>query len=398
MNIKSSIPSNIGIILSSIPILFSQKLVADYGLTLLVMFSFFIGLFVIFIQSLQFGFNVMRRINLIPILCVLWLLVILIVDFADGGVFLKGYKIALPIIIMLICHDLAKSLNVESALKAIWMMLLIYIIITFISHLLGNTRVVNVAGLYSRMDIAGSVTGHAVLCCIFIMFSISSVIANKLFLGKKIVYVSSLIALYMMFQTGNRQSILILLVFSLIAVYQASNKKMALTYAVALFFSGGALFSLYTIFIDDGLFFRLFELDPERLSSGRVEAMSYWLSNMDNWVIGHGLGYIANVSQNVWGELGVHQNFPHNEFIRFFIEGGVLGFLLITVLIAFFLLGCYDVIRNDHNKLRVLFSASLFSIVIVMSLFDNLFFDMYKSNFYILLGSIIWADFRNKGS
>ena len=154
-----------------------------------------------------------------------------------------------------------------------------------------------------------------------------------------------------------------------------------------LLFGGAALlvFMLYTNFVDSNLYYRLFQLDSENLSSGRFESTLHWLNLSSEKYGGLGLGFISMYSQSVGGYVAHFENFPHNEFVRFYVEGGILGVFLVCFLVFFILNKSLKMVLNDNNNLRSTFSMAIFSIILVMSMLDNLFFDMYKSNFYYLM-------------
>jgi len=140
----------------------------------------------------------------------------------------------------------------------------------------------------------------------------------------------------------------------------------------------------------------VFNLNSDDVMSGRGVSVLFWLDKSSTIFGGLGLGYIAQYGELYGGILETYENFPHNEYIRFYIEGGILGLVFIVTLLFVFFKLCFEIIKNDENNLRAIYVSAFFSVVFIMSIFDNLFFDMYKSNFYYLSVILFWSLYRKE--
>lgn len=93
-------------------------------------------------------------------------------------------------------------------------------------------------------------------------------------------------------------------------------------------------------------------------ASGRIEAwIIYYDLAMEKFWFGSGLGSVTIPFENGVTHFGV----PHNEYIRFFYEGGIIGLLVIIVFVYFFHRMVYIRAENEFKKL-IPFLGVLFSV------------------------------------
>ncbi len=124
--------------------------------------------------------------------------------------------------------------------------------------------------------------------------------------------------------------------------------------------------------------------DTEINTSGRLFAWTYFLDiGYERKYVGYGLGSSTEVTVNKFGALSYFK-VPHNEFIKFFVEMGVIGSVLFWGMIY------RNLLRNinfDYSKYRSILILGL----ILYAMVDNLFSTL---QFYIPL--MVFLNFINK--
>ncbi|PHS73127.1 MAG: hypothetical protein COB22_02340 [Cycloclasticus sp.] len=382
------------LLLFILPAFFPQYLLENFELRSLALAIFFVPVGVFVLTSFFTGWAVWRSHRVILLMISSALAIIFILDFFDGEIYLKGYKVLILLLIPFVVCKYSERFDSDTVCKLIWYLFLTYIVLTFSSYLAGHSREVIVGTLYKRLDITGSLTAHAVLCSLFIMFTLAWFNTAKYIAPRWFMLCMLFVALYMLFKTGNRQSLLVLFIFGFVYTLAFPKKLQSILYASYGLMGMAGVFFMYTIFIDSNLFYRLFLLDERGFSSGRQEAIIYWISQVENVFTGLGLGNTAEFLVNLRGELYTYENFPHNELIRFYVEGGIFGLLFILLLLGYFFYWSYVVIKFDKNRMRVLYVTAVFSTVFISSVLDNLIFDMYKSNAYLMIILMMWSFYK----
>lgn len=124
--------------------------------------------------------------------------------------------------------------------------------------------------------------------------------------------------------------------------------------------------------------------DPEINTSGRLLAWAYFLDiGYERKYVGYGLGSSTEVTVNKLGALSYFK-VPHNEFIKFFVEIGLIGSLFFWTLL-------YRNLFKNINPLYIKYKKLLFLGLILYALVDNLFSTI---QFYIPL--MCFFNFINK--
>ena len=381
-----------------LPCLISQKIACEYGIKNVLQIVYFAVLFSIAL----FGFSSNKNINSpqtpIAIFVFLVLFILLSSHIIVGKISLTGYKVFAIPFLMLLGYPSSKYFETEYFCKIILITLFVYIFVSFFLLVTGHGRTVSVSGLYTRFDLTGSVTGHAILCALFIMFSLSFLLSKVKSINSIMLVIGISIAFYMLLKTGSRQSILILIMFFSICAFLFKENKRNLIYSLALLSIFASVFSLYTVFVDNSFYYRFFSLDSSKFTSGRSEAIIFWLNNVTNHFIGNGLGYIAQYTSSQLTEIETYERFPHNEFVRFYVEGGLLGVVFIVSIFFIFFSKCLQIIRNDSSLLRKYFAAAFLSVFLVNIFLENLIFDIYKTSFYFFSVFILWSLFTRENA
>lgn len=119
-------------------------------------------------------------------------------------------------------------------------------------------------------------------------------------------------------------------------------------------------------------------------------------------LFGSGMNTFSTVSEHVRGLSQGPSNDPHNDFVKFFVEGGVIGlgiFILYLALIARGLLRQFNTSQNAESKTAFLILFAFFASLILASLSDNIFKNTpVQWIFWIMLGATLRAFASSKQS
>lgn len=119
-------------------------------------------------------------------------------------------------------------------------------------------------------------------------------------------------------------------------------------------------------------------------------------------LFGSGMNTFSTVSEHIRGLSQGPSNDPHNDFVKFFVEGGVIGlgiFILYLALIARGLLRQFNTSQNAESKTAFLILFAFFASLMLASLSDNIFKNTpVQWIFWITLGATLKAFASSKQS
>ena len=119
-------------------------------------------------------------------------------------------------------------------------------------------------------------------------------------------------------------------------------------------------------------------------------------------LFGSGMNTFSTVSEHIRGLSQGPSNDPHNDFVKFFVEGGVIGlgiFIFYLTLIARGLLRQFNTSQNAESKTAFLILFAFFASLVLASLSDNIFKNTpVQWIFWITLGATLKAFASSKQS
>ena len=197
--------------------------------------------------------------------------------------------------------------------------------------------------------------------------------------------------------TGTRSAVLTLVVFGALWLSAGRLPELARARTLGLVLAALALFFLLSLLVSDSLWSRLVELGGAGYSSGRWPAIQHWLALGAGHPFGLGLGAVRQLLAGGRPEIaGGHLlEWPHNELVRFYVEGGILGAVLVLVLII-------EVVRRARRRAmatadpveRVIVLA-IAADMLVQCLLQNYFNSVYHATVLLMiLGMLAAADDR----
>lgn len=301
-----------------------------------------------------------------------------------------GYKIALPLLALLLAPRAALLLEGADVARAVRALLAGYVALTFLALAwAGGGDFVRGHDGVERWDVTGSVVTHASLCAVYLVLAGSTLLARPRPAEAVVALAAGAAALAMIFLSGTRTSLVTLGLFLALSVI-AGGRRPARVLGIA----GGlaAALALHTLLVD-GSFAQRLQGGAGDYSSGRSHSLAVWVGELAEAPFGIGLGGVRSAlaveRPAIDGERLLE--WPHNEVVRLTVEAGPLGFVLILGLIActvrLALRGAATATDPLARDLLLVLAAD----VIAESLFQNFFNGVYQATAYLLLIGILAA-------
>ena len=309
---------------------------------------------------------------------------------------LVDYKIALPILALLLAPNLRAALGGADLSRLVVRLGAAYIIATTVAALAApSTTVLRGVAAHVRVDVTGSVVLHASLATIIALVTAAALAQPRSALRRALLLLVLAAAAWMVMLTGTRSAVLTLVVFAALWLSAGRLPELARPRVLGLAMVALALFFLLSLLVSDSLWSRLIELGRTNYSSGRWPAIQHWLTLGASRPFGLGLGAIRQLLAGGRPEIaGGHLlEWPHNELIRFYVEGGVLGVVLVLVLI-------FEVIRRARRRAKAtsdpverVIVLAIAADMLVQCLLQNYFNSVYHATVLLMiLGMLAAAD------
>lgn len=271
-----------------------------------------------------------------PVL-LLWLLLAAMVLIDLAGTFDPvDLKPLLPLLVLLAAPNLARSLSPGELGRFVWRLLSFYVVATWLYQLVAEPAAIahGYAGIV-RYDPTGSVVMHSSLSLIHVVVALAR-LRRPLRLRARLATVAlGLMSLSMVFLTATRTALLTLLLLLLLQVVVAPCPRRAWLRLGGTGLGLGLAFGSWTLLVNDSFYLRLTG-GQEDYSSGRWSSLGHWLVLAGDHPWGLGLGAVREILADGRPELdgATLLEWPHNEFVRFWVEAGPPGLLFVVLLLA----------------------------------------------------------------
>jgi len=334
-----------------------------------------------------------RRQRTVPLVA-LWLLgLIAAVGQGQAGELLD-YKILLPILALLVAPNLRAALGDLAVVRVVLLAGGLYVLATAAGAMLvpATATLRNVAE-HVRIDLTGSVVLHASLCTIVAVAAFAACAACRRPWRRLVLALVVIAAACMVLLTGTRTALVTLFILAVLAILSGAWQPLARPRALGLGLAAlGGLVLLSTL-LGDTLWARLVELDRADYSSGRWPSIGHWLALSGGAPFGLGMGTIRATLAAGRPLIGDGQplEWPHNELVRFYVEAGVPGVVLVLLLLG-------EVTRLALRRARLTGDPAERALVLVIAadlwaqcLFQNYFNGVYQATVLMLLVGVLAA-------
>ena len=322
-----------------------------------------------------------------PALPLLLLLGLLLLAAGGNGIELIDAKLVLPVAVLLAAPNLARFFTAETLVRFVWRVLSCYIAVTFLYQVVAEPAVVahGYDGIV-RYDPTGSVVMHSSLSLIHLVVAVTRLI-QKLPLRTRLVTVAlAAMSLAMIFLTATRTALLTLALLAVLELATAPRPGQTLCRFAAAMLGLGIAFGAWTLAVDDSFLLRLTGGQGD-FSSGRWSSIAHWLALAGDHPLGMGLGTVRRLLAAGRPALNGTEllEWPHNEFVRFYVEAGPIGLLFVALLLVVLLRRTVRAARaGSEPVLRALMLAIMADLVAEACL-QNLLNAVYHATVLILI-------------
>ncbi len=152
-------------------------------------------------------------------------------------------------------------------------------------------------------------------------------------------------------------------------------------------------FGLLSLIASDTLWSRLTEIGRDDYSSGRWPSILHWLGLAAGHPFGLGMGAIRQILAGGRPEItGGHLlEWPHNEFVRLYVEAGILGFTLVLVLVVEVLRRALRSARATTDPVERTLLLAIAADMLAQCLFQNYFNSVYHATVMLMLLGMLAA-------
>ncbi|MEZ5823498.1 MAG: O-antigen ligase family protein [Geminicoccaceae bacterium] len=318
-------------------------------------------------------------------LILLWFLGMMAVFDLAGTFDPLDYKVALPVLAIAVAPNVRQVLVDTDLPRWIFRAFAAYTlgIITINAFASGPLAWMQMTG---RVDLSGSVVSMASLGVITVLLALGE--ARQARGLRRFFLVSiSLLAFLAMFAAATRTAIVTLGVTGLLLVIAGPNRSGKMRGLIVCLVAILGLFAAHTLFVSDVFYLRLIGDFSEDYSSGRWHSLVHWLEIAASGPFGQGIGSVREIMQGGRPDIsgGKLLEWPHNEFVRFFVEGGVFGFAMISLLVLAMTGRAVRSARTACDERERIVILVLAADMIAQSLLQNHFNMVYHSSMTMLL-------------
>lgn len=366
----------------------SSEVTQLFGLEQLRMLGFGLALAALLFCALLRTPQLAARAPTVPLVLALLLAAILAFDPMLGEVDPLDYRIALLLPIFVLAPNIARLATSVRLRERAWWWLATYLVasaaVAFVALPEGFVR-----GREDliRLDFSGSLVAHAGLCTIFAVWTVARLACVPSTFMRAVHFALVLLASAMVFATGTRTALATLALIGLFAI--GSSQQRARELSRLLIVAGGflALFSAYSLFVSDDFAERLVSGSGEDWSSGRFASQLFWLARALEQPFGLGFGAVREWLRDGRPALdgSHHLEWPHNEFLRFFVEAGVLGLAFIVLLIGWLVRRALLAARVESDLERRALLLAITADMVAQCLFQNYFNNIYYATALVTL-------------
>lgn len=326
----------------------------------------------------------------------LWLLALLALTGQSTGfgpaASVLDYKIALPILALLVAPNLRSALGDLDLARFVRRAGLLYVLGTAALALaVPSTAMLRNVASHVRIDITGSVVLHASLCTMAALVVAASLTRPAGGIARLVAIPGLVAAAWMVVLTGTRSAVLCVGFFVLLWAATGRAADLVRPRMIGLGLLAVLAFLLLSALASDTLWARLTALGHDGYSSGRLPSIRHWLAMAAGEPFGLGMGAVRTLLAHGRPTIaGGHLlEWPHNELVRFYVEGGVLGFTLVLVLMAEVVRRAARRARETADPVERTLVLAIAADMLTQCLLQNYFNSVYHATvMFLLLGML----------
>ena len=321
----------------------------------------------------------------------LWLLACIALLDVGGSFHPYDYKIVFPVIGILVAPHLSHALDGINLPRVFLFILSTYVLVMCATMVIGAGNVV-IRGhdAMSRLDLTGSVVTQASLCVVtFVLASVQA--AHSKGIPRVLVLAIAILAGLLVMLTATRTALVTLIVMAALAILAGPDRGRQIRAGIIGVIGTVCLFAIYTLAVSDAFLLRLVGEGQHDYTSGRAHSLLYWLAMAAEQPLGHGIGTIRSMMEDgrPYIDGGLLLEWPHNELIRFYVEGGLPGLLLVLVLLVGMTRRALRAAGSSNDPIGRALVLVLAADMIAQCMLQNYFNTVYHSTMLLLILAVL---------
>lgn len=305
-----------------------------------------------------------------------------------------GHKILVVLLVLLLAPNIAAALEGVDVARTLARFLAVYVVAAAALALLGDPELRGY-GDVTRVDVSGSVVSQGSLSALAALVAAQRAVAEP---RLRVVWLPLLAAaLVVMFLTATRTAVLAILLFALYDTL-AGPARVRLRLHLFAAIPAALVFALFTLTVSDVLWRRIVGEGVSDWTSGRAHSLRYWLGLAVDHPLGLGIGTLRRVFADGRPVIdgGLHLEWPHDEFVRMWVEGGLPGLVFALVLVAGVVARALRAARRADDPLRRVLLVALAADLTAQSLLQNYFHSIYLATATVLAITVLAVHVRNE--
>jgi hypothetical protein len=304
------------------------------------------------------------------------------------------YKIALPIIALLLAPNIRAAVGDVDLARFVLRAGTLYVLLTAsLALALPSAVMLRNAAADVRVDVTGSVILHASLCTIVLLAAAAALRRASTTLQRLGLVLTAVAAAWMVMLSGTRSSILAVVLFAGLWAVAGRLGEIARPRVIGLGLAVALGFIALSLLTSDTIWARLTAIGQDGYSSGRGPSIGHWLGLAAGEPFGLGIGAVrAMLAHGRPIIAGGHLlEWPHNEFVRFYVEGGIPGITIVLILVLEVARRCLRRARCTPDPLERALLLAITADMIVQCLLQNYFNSVYHATVLLLLVGMMAA-------
>ncbi len=305
------------------------------------------------------------------------------------------YKIALPIVALLLAPNLRAAMGEVDLARFAWRAGALYVLGTAtLALVVPSTAMLRSVASHVRIDVTGSVVLHASLCTIVALVAAAALGRRQGVLARLGVALTLAAAAWMVMLTGTRSALLMLGLFVVLWAGSGGAADFARPRVIGRGVLAVLAFVLLSVLASDTLWARLVALGGDGYSSGRWPSIRHWLALAAGEPFGLGIGAVRAVLAQGRPTVAGGQllEWPHNELVRFYVEGGALGLTLVLVLVVEVVRRAVRVARATTDPVARVLALAIAADMVTQCLVQNYFNSVYHATVMLMLLGMLAAE------
>lgn len=305
-----------------------------------------------------------------------------------------GHKVLLVLLVLLLAPNVAAALGEVDVARVLAGFLAVYVLAAGGLALWGDPELRGY-GAVARLDVSGSIVSQGSLCALAALVAAERAVrAPRL----RLLWLPLLAAaLVMVFVTATRTAVLAVLLFALYDTL-AGPARVRLRLHLLAAVPAVLVFVLFTLTVNDVLWRRITGEGVSDWSSGRAHSLRYWISLAADHPLGLGIGTLRRMFADGRPVIdgGLQLEWPHDEFVRMWVEGGLPGLVFALLLVAGVVVRAVGAARATDDPLRRVVLLALAADLTAQSLLQNYFHSIYLATATVLTLAVLAVQVRKE--